>query len=264
MKRNRFDTRIALIAGAAMAAILMAGCATTEVPPPSSDTVAGGQAAPAAQAVQPVENVDVAHERTVATSAAPAPAGGQPVVKVQWSNYVVKRRDTLRSIAASHHCSVTNLIAWNHLKRHARLKKGETLRIALSGAAALVHAERVVLAWPADGSVIESFEPGHNRGIEIAGKDGDPVRAAADGNVMYAGNGLNGYGTLIIVQHNADFLTAYSHSRKLLVKTGQAVKQGQAIAEMGDVDNSHAALMFEVRKDGKPVDPLPYLPSGHS
>ncbi|MFM0290387.1 peptidoglycan DD-metalloendopeptidase family protein [Paraburkholderia megapolitana] len=122
------------------------------------------------------------------------------------------------------------------------------------------HASRVALAWPAQGKVVESFQPGETRGIEISGKPGDPIRAAASGKVMYAGTGLNEYGSLIIVQHNKDFLTAYSHNRKLLVKTGDFVQQGQQIAEMGDENNSRVALLFEVRRDGKPVDPMPYLP----
>lgn len=124
------------------------------------------------------------------------------------------------------------------------------------------HANGVSLAWPAGGRVVEAFQPGETRGIEIGGKAGDPVRAAADGKVMYAGTGLNGYGSLIIVQHNKDFLTAYSHNRKLLVKIGDIVRQGQQIAEMGDENNSRVSVGFELRRDGKPIDPMPYLPQG--
>ncbi|MGY6153445.1 peptidoglycan DD-metalloendopeptidase family protein [Paraburkholderia graminis] len=124
------------------------------------------------------------------------------------------------------------------------------------------HANGLSLAWPAGGRVVEAFQPGETRGIEIGGKPGDPVRAAADGKVMYAGTGLNSYGSLIIVQHNKDFLTAYSHNRKLLVKTGEIVRQGQQIAEMGDENNSRVSVGFELRRDGKPVDPMPYLPQG--
>ncbi|MEA3082519.1 MAG: lipoprotein NlpD [Paraburkholderia sp.] len=124
------------------------------------------------------------------------------------------------------------------------------------------HANGVSLAWPAGGRVVEAFQPGETRGIEIGGKVGDPVRAAADGKVMYAGTGLNGYGSLIIVQHNKDFLTAYSHNRKLLVKIGDIVLQGQQIAEMGDENNSRVSVGFELRRDGKPIDPMPYLPQG--
>ncbi|WP_408534886.1 peptidoglycan DD-metalloendopeptidase family protein [Paraburkholderia fungorum] len=124
------------------------------------------------------------------------------------------------------------------------------------------HANGVSLAWPAGGRVVEAFQPGETRGIEIGGKAGDPVRAAADGKVMYAGTGLNDYGSLIIVQHNKDFLTAYSHNRKLLVKIGDIVRQGQQIAEMGDENNSRVSVGFELRRDGKPIDPMPYLPQG--
>ncbi|WNC91951.1 M23 family metallopeptidase [Paraburkholderia sp. FT54] len=124
------------------------------------------------------------------------------------------------------------------------------------------HANGVSLAWPAGGRVVEGFQPGETRGIEIGGKPGDPVRAAANGKVMYAGTGLNSYGSLIIVQHNKDFLTAYSHNRKLLVKTGDIVVQGQQIAEMGDENNSRVSVGFELRRDGKPIDPMPYLPQG--
>ncbi|WGS54723.1 peptidoglycan DD-metalloendopeptidase family protein [Paraburkholderia sp. D15] len=124
------------------------------------------------------------------------------------------------------------------------------------------HANGVALAWPAGGRVVEGFQAGETRGIEIGGKPGDPVRAAADGKVMYAGTGLNSYGSLIIVQHNKDFLTAYSHNRRLLVKTGDIVRQGQQIAEMGDENNSRVSVGFELRRDGKPIDPMPYLPQG--
>lgn len=122
------------------------------------------------------------------------------------------------------------------------------------------HANGVSLAWPAQGNVVEQFQPGETRGIEIGGKPGDPIRAAADGKVMYAGTGLNEYGSLIIVQHNKDFLTAYSHNRKLLVKTGDIVRKGQQIAEMGSENNSRVSVGFELRRDGKPIDPMPYLP----
>ncbi|MBN3765025.1 peptidoglycan DD-metalloendopeptidase family protein [Burkholderia sp. Ac-20365] len=122
------------------------------------------------------------------------------------------------------------------------------------------HAKGVALMWPAQGSVVEGFQPGETRGIEIAGKPGDPIRAAADGKVMYAGTGLNEYGSLIIVQHNKDFLTAYAHNRKLLVKMGDIVRKGQQIAEMGSENNSRVSVLFELRHDGKPIDPMPFLP----
>ena len=126
------------------------------------------------------------------------------------------------------------------------------------------HANHVTLVWPAQGTIVEGFQAGATRGIEIGGQPGDPVRAAADGKVMYAGTGLNEYGSLIIIQHNKDFLTAYSHNRRLLVKTGDIVRQGQEIAEMGDEKNTRVSVLFEVRRDGKPVDPMPYLPAKQS
>ncbi|CAG9272398.1 peptidoglycan DD-metalloendopeptidase family protein [Paraburkholderia caribensis] len=122
------------------------------------------------------------------------------------------------------------------------------------------HAKGVSLIWPAQGNVVEGFQAGETRGIEIGGKPGDPIRAAADGKVMYAGMGLNEYGSLIIVQHNKDFLTAYAHNRKLLVKTGDIVRRGQQIAEMGSENNSRVSVLFELRRDGKPIDPMPFLP----
>lgn len=124
------------------------------------------------------------------------------------------------------------------------------------------HAQRVALAWPADGPVVEGFQPGRNRGIRIAVGAGGAVRAAADGRVMYAGTGLNDYGSLVIVQHNADFLTAYARGSRLLVKTGDIVRQGEPIAEAGGAGFGRAgAVMFEVRRDGKPVDPAGFLPA---
>jgi lipoprotein NlpD len=116
--------------------------------------------------------------------------------------------------------------------------------------------------WPADGSLLSRFQSGDAiPGIEIAGKPGDPVRAAADGVVVYSGNGLVGYGELVIIKHNESFLSAYGHNRKRLVKEGQRVSAGQQIAEMGSTGSTRNELEFQIRKDGNPVDPLGYLPS---
>lgn len=107
-----------------------------------------------------------------------------------------------------------------------------------------------------------SFDEAKNRkGLDIGGAAGDPVIAAADGKVVYAGSGLRGYGNLIIIKHNNTFLTAYAHNQTLLVKEEQSVKQGQKIAEMGNSDTDQVKLHFEVRKLGKPVDPVKHLPS---
>lgn len=99
-----------------------------------------------------------------------------------------------------------------------------------------------------------------NKGIDISGRVGDPITAAADGEVVYAGNGLLGYGNLVIINHNEHYLSAYAHNRKILVKEGQTIKIGQIIAEMGSSESQQIKLHFEIRKDGQPVDPLLYLP----
>lgn len=121
-------------------------------------------------------------------------------------------------------------------------------------------ADDIKFIWPAKGSVIAGFDEVKNKGIGIAGKLGEPVLAAADGKVVYAGSGLRGYGNLVIVEHNRTFLTAYAHNQKLLVKEDELVKKGQKIAEMGSSDADRVKLHFEIRRSGKPVDPLRYLP----
>jgi lipoprotein NlpD len=116
-------------------------------------------------------------------------------------------------------------------------------------------------AWPAAGKVIAGFsETANLKGIDIAGKSGQPVVASGPGKVVYAGNGLRGYGKLIIIKHNNTFLSAYAHNREILVKEGQQVAKGQKIAEMGDSDADQVKLHFEIRRFGKPVDPAKFLP----
>jgi lipoprotein NlpD len=116
-------------------------------------------------------------------------------------------------------------------------------------------------AWPAAGKVISGFsETANLKGIDIAGKSGQPVVASGPGKVVYAGNGLRGYGKLIIIKHNNTFLSAYAHNREILVKEGQQVARGQKIAEMGDSDADQVKLHFEIRRLGKPVDPAKFLP----
>ncbi len=110
------------------------------------------------------------------------------------------------------------------------------------------------------GPLLGTFNDSTNKGVNIGGAAGDPVKASADGRVVYAGNGLRGYGNLIIIKHDATYLTAYAHNRALMVKEGDAVTKGQKIAEMGNSDSDRVMLHFEVRRQGKPVDPLKYLP----
>ena len=115
--------------------------------------------------------------------------------------------------------------------------------------------------WPAAGPVATPFDEVKSKGLAIAGAAGDPVYAAAEGRVVYAGAGLRGYGNLIIVKHNATYLTAYAHNQTLLVKEDQVVRRGQKIAEMGSSDAERVQLHFEIRRQGKPVDPARLLPS---
>lgn len=118
-------------------------------------------------------------------------------------------------------------------------------------------------AWPTKGTLISRFSASSslNKGIDIAGQEGQPVMAAADGTVVYAGNGLRGYGELVIVKHSETYVSAYGHNRRLLVREGERVKIGQTIAEMGSTGTDRVKLHFEIRRQGKPVDPLQFLPN---
>lgn len=115
--------------------------------------------------------------------------------------------------------------------------------------------------WPVHGNIINNYtgSAGFNKGIDIAGHMGEPVHATAPGKIVYCGNGLRGYGQLIIIKHNDEYLSAYAHNSKLLVREGQIVKGGQVIALMGDSEAQRVMLHFEIRRAGKPVDPLTYL-----
>jgi lipoprotein NlpD len=128
-------------------------------------------------------------------------------------------------------------------------------------AAAAGGDDEVAWAWPASGGVLAGFDEQRNKGLDISGKAGDPVYAAADGRVAYAGSGLRGFGNLVIIKHNATYLTAYAHNQALLVKEDQVVRKGQKIAEMGSSDADQVKLHFEVRKQGKPIDPARLLPA---
>ena len=119
----------------------------------------------------------------------------------------------------------------------------------------------IAWAWPAGSAVSTPFDEARSKGLVFRGKAGDPVLAAADGRVVYAGSGLRGYGNLVILKHSATYLTAYAHNQTLLVKDDQAVKRGQKIAEMGSTDADSVQLHFEIRKQGKPIDPARLLPA---
>ncbi len=121
--------------------------------------------------------------------------------------------------------------------------------------------DELAFIWPVGGSMINGFDEAKNKGVDLAGKSGDAVLAAADGKVVYAGAGLRGYGNLIILKHNNTYLTAYAHNQTLLVKEDQTVRKGQKVAEMGSSDADRVKLHFEIRRQGKPVDPTKYLPA---
>ena len=204
--------------------------------------------------------------------------------------YRVKKGDTLLRIALDHGQSYKDLVQWNNLSNPNQIEVGDLIMIkapAGSKAAAkpvdkkpqvdsskadtsktdtkaddnkpeMVAEPGIRLSWPAKGKVTQDFSES-NKGINIAGKLGEPVTAAADGKVVYAGNSLRGYGNLVIVKHDNTYLTAYAYNKNLLVKEGDAVKKGQKIAEMGDTDTNAVQLHFELRVNGKPVNPIPYL-----
>lgn len=215
--------------------------------------------------------------------------------------YRVKAGDTLYHIAASHGQRPADIVAWNKLPASGQVKVGQMLRVAppvkvaaaASAPAPVPAAPKVPaasiataasessatppaarsraattrparLAWPMSGSVATAFSPGKSRGIVIAGAPGEPVKAAAAGRVVYAGSGIQGYGKLIIVKHNARLLTAYGRNGRLLVKQGDAVKPGQTIATSGADAAGVGTLLFEVRENGKPVDPQDWLPRPQS
>ncbi|KQQ31940.1 peptidase M23 [Duganella sp. Leaf126] len=131
---------------------------------------------------------------------------------------------------------------------------------AAAGAGLSAEDEKLSWMWPAEGRVIATFDEGKNKGIDIAGKAGQQVVAAGAGKVMFAGSGIRGYGNLVIVKHSNTLLSAYAHNRAILVKEGQSVTKGQLIAEMGDSDTDAVKLHFEIRQQGKPVDPAKFLP----
>ena len=130
-----------------------------------------------------------------------------------------------------------------------------------AAASAGADEEKLSWIWPSDGKVVATFDEGKNKGVDIAGKMGQQVVAAGSGKVMYAGSGIRGYGNLVIVKHSNSLLSAYAHNRTILVKEGQSVTKGQAIAEMGDSDTDSVKLHFEIRQQGKPVDPSKFLPA---
>lgn len=213
--------------------------------------------------------------------------------------YTVKPGDTLIRIALDHGQSSADIARWSNVENPNRIEIGQVLRVVppvatgvvtkpvttasvspvAAPAASAASADKPAAAvaattpapvatgdddiawiWPSNGMVVAGFDEVKNKGLDIGGAEGDPVVAAADGRVVYVGAGLRGYGNLIILKHNNTFLTAYAHNKTLLIKEDQSVRKGQKIAEMGSSDADRVKLHFEVRRQGKPVDPAKYLP----
>ena len=225
------------------------------------------------------------HSSHGATNTATAQASG---------TYVVRPGDTLYKIAQQHGMEVARLSQLNNISDPSQLAIGQVLRLdgktpmpaggatattapvkpaepaatPAGGASAPVNtassrasdAGLIPWGWPSNGKVIQGFTA-TTKGIDIEGAVGAPVTAAADGKVMYAGNGVRGLGNLILLGHSNGFITAYAHNQSLLVKTGESVKKGAKIATLGQSDTTSPRLHFEIRRRGTPVNPLSYLPA---
>lgn len=201
--------------------------------------------------------------------------------------YRVRAGDTLYGIAWQRGVDHLSIARWNGLRPPYRIYAGQTLRLKPPAhkrmppappvakprprtkptspprsAKPPVRSKQLTWIWPAKGRLVSRFKPGDQlrSGIKIAGYTGQKIRAAEGGKVVYSGSGLIGYGRLIIVKHNDKYLSAYGHNRKLLVAEGDQVTKGQKIAEMGTADNGDPVLHFEIRRGGKPVDPIGRLP----
>lgn len=210
---------------------------------------------------------------------APAPVAG--------GTYVVKPGDTLYKIAQANGIEIARLSQLNNITDPSQLRVGQVLRldgeaapqpvpgpavaapvtpvppvapISTTETARASDASLISWGWPTNGKIIQGFNAS-TKGIDLEGTPGDPVQAAADGKVMYAGNGVRGLGNLILLGHSDGFITAYAHNQELLVKTGQEVKKGTKIATVGQTDTTSPRLHFEVRRRGTPVDPMSYLPA---
>ncbi|MCX2896004.1 peptidoglycan DD-metalloendopeptidase family protein [Stenotrophomonas lactitubi] len=233
-----------------------------------------------------------------ATVVRPSGSGGSGVSTPKTSvpkpgqNVVVRKGDTIYALARIHDITPADLIAWNNLDNPSTIYPGQVIRLYPAGSSGgrapttVVTAPRpggstsggstaptpgpagpvksnIAWRWPADGAVVGRYVAGDatKQGVDIAGTSGAPVKATANGVVVYSGAGLVGYGELIIIKHSDQWLSAYGHNRKRLVNEGQSVKAGEQIAEMGRTGANRDMLHFEIRYNGKPVDPQQYLPA---
>ncbi|WP_106854689.1 peptidoglycan DD-metalloendopeptidase family protein [Caballeronia novacaledonica] len=271
---------------AAMAAAL-AGCTSTPRTPAPIVENSALNAPPVVQGASPG-----------VTPAPVVPLGPTTAAPVEPGFYRVKPGDTLFAISRTFRQKPADLARWNTLPENNQVNVGQVLRVVPPGAsvtasgasvtsktaqppllptpdkstaqkpaaaneepppAVAASASKGTFVWPVRGEVVRKFGASGNKGIDIEGKVGQPVKAAAPGKVVYAGNGLRSYGRMIIVKHGNDYLTAYAYNDKLLVKEGDTVKQGATIADMGTGPTGTPVLHFEVRKSGAAVDPLPLL-----
>lgn len=260
--------------------------------PPAATAGSPAPAAPAASATGAASPAAGTAPGTVA----PPPPGAENAGKPGY--YTVKPGDTLIRIALDHGQNLRDIVRWNQLDNPNRIEVGQVLRVVPPGAAEVATApasapapgpggapgatspspaasapapvpgrpaaapdEDLGWIWPASGQLLAGFDEVRNKGLDLAGNAGDPVVAAAEGRVVYAGAGLRGYGNLVIIKHNNTFLSAYAHNQTLLVREDQLVRKGQKIAEMGNSDADRVKLHFEIRRQGKPVDPARYLPA---
>lgn len=222
--------------------------------------------------------------RTVTRPLPPSRSLPPPVSSA--GEYRVQRGDTLYAIAWQNAVDYRVIAAWNGIRPPYHIYPGQTLRLTPPSIPRTPPAtpptvkskpraappkpaspppsapQRLAWRWPARGRVVSSFKADDplRKGIKIAGRSGDEIRSAEAGKVVYSGSGLIGYGRLIIVKHNDNYLSAYGHNRAILVKEGDQVTKGQKIAEMGTANNGDPLLHFEIRRDGRPVDPLRLLP----
>lgn len=270
-----------------VAGAVLSGCASRSV-----NRAPVEERGPAVGKVGPVSNEAV-------TTPIPAPLPVKQLPGVENAGkpgyYTVKPGDTLIRIGLDHGQGAKDIARWSGVENPNRIEVGQVLRIEppLTPAATGVVAKPVTQSsvtplgtaatpvaaaskapaapttpddeinwiWPTGGPVLTGFDELKNKGLDIGGAAGDPVLAAADGRVVYVGAGLRGYGNLIILKHNNTYLTAYAHNQSMLIKEDQTVQKGQKIAEMGSSDADRVKLHFEVRRQGKPVDPAKYLPA---
>lgn len=272
--------------------LVLAGCASSKggvlnQAPVEDRGTAVSKSAPVSRAG--AANVGIGPSTSAQSASSVRPMGFENDGKPGY--YTVKQGDTLIRVGLEHGQNWRDIARWNQLDRPSQIEVGQVLRVLppiggapvavvtpvpTQGAGPAAITSPVITPpavtpaksmdephwmWPtASGAILAAFDESKNKGLDIGGKMGDAVFATADGKVVYAGSGLRGYGNLVILKHNDTFLSAYAHNQTLLVKEDQTVTRGQKIAEMGQSDSDKVKLHFEIRRQGKPVDPAQYLP----